>query len=220
MLCVNANRVTFAAFMLVEEAENRWRFTKQQLEYEEKQITWEIFKQKFLEKYFPEDLRRRKEVEFLNLRQRTMSVGEYAATFDELSKFCPYFHERVDERSVVQNLKAVADIKHTVSCLEISSSSILVNRYRIYENDTKARQAQWRQGGSLRHKRNELNHKKSYQRLSHTFWNSSRQNHPSPTNTSSMTNPIKCFQYGGPHISKNCPTKTVTCFNCGKTGHY
>jgi len=49
------------------------------LEDEGKQITWEVFKQKFLEKYFPEDIRRRKEVEFLNLRQRIMSVGEYAA---------------------------------------------------------------------------------------------------------------------------------------------
>jgi len=105
MTCADANRVTFATFMLVEEAENWWRFTKQQLEDEGRQITWEVFKQKFLEKYFPEDLQRRKEVEFLNLCQGTMSVGEYAAKFDELSKFCPYFHDRVDERSRVPSLK-------------------------------------------------------------------------------------------------------------------
>jgi len=52
-----------------------------------------------LQKYFLEDLRRRKEVEFLNLHQRTMFVGEYAAKFDELSKFCPYFHDKVYECS-------------------------------------------------------------------------------------------------------------------------
>jgi len=105
MPCVDANRVTFATFILVEGAENWWRFTKQQLEYEGRQITWKIFKQKFLEKYFPKDLQRRKEVEFLNLRQGTMSMGEYAAKFDELSKFCPYFHKRVDNIPVVQSLK-------------------------------------------------------------------------------------------------------------------
>ena len=88
MTCVNANRVTFATFMLVEEVENWWRFTKQELEDEKRQITWEASKQKFLEKYFLEDLQRRKEVEFLNHRQGAMCVGEYAAKFDELSKFC------------------------------------------------------------------------------------------------------------------------------------
>jgi len=29
MMCADANRVTFATFMLVEEVENWWRFTKQ-----------------------------------------------------------------------------------------------------------------------------------------------------------------------------------------------
>ena len=78
MTCANANRVTFATFILVEGAENWWRFTKQQLKDEGRQITWEVFKQKFLEKYFPEDLRRKKEVEFLNLCQGIMYVGEYS----------------------------------------------------------------------------------------------------------------------------------------------
>jgi len=96
MTCADANKVTFATFMLIEEAENWWRFTKQQLEDEGRQITWEVFKQNFLEKYFPEDLRRRKEVEFFNLHQGIMFVREYAAKFDELSKFCPYFHDSVD----------------------------------------------------------------------------------------------------------------------------
>jgi len=112
------------------------------LEDEGRQITWEVFKQKFLEKYFPEDLRRRKEVEFLNLRQGIMSVGEYAAKFDELSKFCPYFHDRVDERFCCSKFESGLrpDIKQAVGYLEISSFPTLVNRCRIYEDDTKARQ--------------------------------------------------------------------------------
>ena len=39
MTCADANRVTFATFMLVEEAKNWWRFTKHQLEDEGRQIT-------------------------------------------------------------------------------------------------------------------------------------------------------------------------------------
>jgi len=67
-----------------------------------------------------------------------MSVGEYAAKFDELSKFCPYFHERVDERFRCSKFKSGlrADIEQAVSYLEIFSFSTLVNRCRIYEDDT------------------------------------------------------------------------------------
>jgi len=35
----------------------------------------------FLEKYFPEDVRNKKEMEFLELRQGSMTVAEYAAKF-------------------------------------------------------------------------------------------------------------------------------------------
>jgi len=134
MTCADANKVTFATFMLVEEAENWWRFTKQHLEDERRQITWEVFKQKFLEKYFPKDLRRRKKVEFLNLHQGTMSVGEYATRFDELSKFCPYFHDRVDEHSRFSQFESGLrlDIEQVVGYLEISFFPTLVNRCRIY----------------------------------------------------------------------------------------
>jgi len=72
----------------------------------------------------------------------------------------------------------------------------------------------------LRHKINNFNNKKPYQRPSHASWNSLGQKHSSPANSLGITNPIKCFHYGGPHLSRNCTTKIITCFNCGKIGHY
>ena len=45
-----------------------------------------------MRKYIPEDLRTRKEVEFLNLKQGSSSVVEYAAKFEELSRFCSYIN--------------------------------------------------------------------------------------------------------------------------------
>ncbi|XP_050916551.1 uncharacterized protein LOC127131680 [Lathyrus oleraceus] len=41
----------------------------------------------FLRKYFPEDVRGKKEIEFLELKQGNLSVIEYAARFVELAKF-------------------------------------------------------------------------------------------------------------------------------------
>ncbi|XP_010678400.1 uncharacterized protein LOC104893955 [Beta vulgaris subsp. vulgaris] len=47
--------------------------------------TWEMFVEKLRNKFFPPALRRKKENEFLFLRQGQMSVVEYAAKFLELS---------------------------------------------------------------------------------------------------------------------------------------
>ena len=40
-------------------------------------------------KYYPKDVERAKEPEFLSLRQGNISVMEYTAKFDELSQFTP-----------------------------------------------------------------------------------------------------------------------------------
>jgi len=56
-------------------------------------------KEEFLKKYFPADLRSKKEVEFLQLKQGSMSVVEYVAKFEELSLFCPYINVEGAEES-------------------------------------------------------------------------------------------------------------------------
>lgn len=48
-----------------------------------------MFRKEFLEKYFPEEVRGKKEIEFLKLKQENMTVAEYAAKFEALVKFCP-----------------------------------------------------------------------------------------------------------------------------------
>ncbi|XP_027348092.1 uncharacterized protein LOC113859547 [Abrus precatorius] len=72
MACTDEEKVTY--------------IVRQQLEVETTHIGWPIFCRCFLEKYFPEDIRRKREKEFLNLRQGRMSIDEYAAKFNELSR--------------------------------------------------------------------------------------------------------------------------------------
>ena len=50
-------------------------------------ITWNAFKDKFLEIYFLRDLRKQRAKEFLELKQGNMSVGEYMAKFNELLQY-------------------------------------------------------------------------------------------------------------------------------------
>ncbi|XP_058223204.1 uncharacterized protein LOC131332910 [Rhododendron vialii] len=50
-------------------------------------MTFDEFETLFLDKYFPTPLRLVKEQEFLNLKQGTMIVTQYAAKFEELSRY-------------------------------------------------------------------------------------------------------------------------------------
>ncbi|KAF1893996.1 hypothetical protein Lal_00003911 [Lupinus albus] len=57
MGCSDVQKVTYASYMLMKEAENWWEFTRRQMETEGRVITWITFKEKFLQKYFSADLK-------------------------------------------------------------------------------------------------------------------------------------------------------------------
>ncbi|KAI8559804.1 hypothetical protein RHMOL_Rhmol04G0203000 [Rhododendron molle] len=52
-------------------------------------MTFAEFETLFLDKYFPTPLHLAKEQEFTNLKQGTMTVTQYAAKFEELSRYAP-----------------------------------------------------------------------------------------------------------------------------------
>ena len=77
--------------MLAVEADDWWLETCQRLEAAGENVTWVVFHREFLRKYFPEDVRGKKEIEFLELKQGNMSVIEYATKFAELAKCYPHY---------------------------------------------------------------------------------------------------------------------------------
>ncbi|XP_057452496.1 uncharacterized protein LOC130744322 [Lotus japonicus] len=83
LVCAEHRKVAFASYLLSGEART-WSSVRGRITPEEGELTWEIFKNYFLEKYFPADAKGRKEMKFLELKQEPMSVGEYAAKFEEL----------------------------------------------------------------------------------------------------------------------------------------
>ena len=56
-----------AEFVLASEAEHWWDQQSRGLEAPNEAITWELFRARVLGKYFPEDVRREKELAFLKL---------------------------------------------------------------------------------------------------------------------------------------------------------
>lgn len=99
MVYTKAQKVQFGAHMLTEEDDDLWGNTCQRLEVAGNEITWAMFKGEFMKQYFPKDICGKKEIEFLELKQRNSTIVEYAAKFEELMKLCPYYNDAAAEVS-------------------------------------------------------------------------------------------------------------------------
>nr|XP_027190148.1 uncharacterized protein LOC113786559 [Cicer arietinum] len=153
--CPEGQKVHLGTFMLTEEAEHWWDNARQRLENAGTAITWAIFKNMFLIKYFLEDIHNRKEMEFVKLEQGNMSVAEYAAKFKELSRYYPLYVGEAGEKSkcIKFEMGLRPEIKKQVGMQEIRDFPTLVNKSRIYDEDSRAEKAHYRNTGIMKDKR-------------------------------------------------------------------
>ncbi|XP_050908051.1 uncharacterized protein LOC127121639 [Lathyrus oleraceus] len=162
-------------------------------------ITWVVFKGAFLEKYFTADVRGRKEVEFLELKQGNMIVADYAAKFEELSRFCPYYNGAEAEMSKCIKFESGLrpEIKQFIRYQEIHQFSVL----------------------SVSDKRNgNLNQGKPYGDPSiKRKHRSDDEKNPSGGGASNFVRCYKCGEFG--HRISDYKSTTANCFKCGKPGH-
>ena len=86
--CPPDQRVSCAVSLLQSEAYDWW---KRELRSPRipNPMTWEFFVQEFRAKYVTEMYRESKWKQFLNLKQRNLSVAEYEKEFSHLSKYTP-----------------------------------------------------------------------------------------------------------------------------------
>jgi len=135
MQCEDAQKVRFGTHMLAEEADDWWVSLLPILEQGGVEVTWTMFRREFLDRYFPEDVRGKKEIEFLELKQGNMSVTEYAAKFVELAKFYPHYTPETAEFSKCIKFEngLRADIKRAIGYQKIHNFSEMVSSCRIYE---------------------------------------------------------------------------------------
>jgi len=66
--CTEAQKLNFATFLLETEAEYWWMSMQQQMLNRDEEVTWASFRTRFLEKYFPDNAKHEREVEFLTLQ--------------------------------------------------------------------------------------------------------------------------------------------------------
>ncbi|MCI82270.1 hypothetical protein A2U01_0103544, partial [Trifolium medium] len=71
-------KTTLGTYVLREEANNWWKNAKQRLGPGGVAIPWAMFKREFPVKYFPVDVKNKMVVEFMELKQGSLSVADYA----------------------------------------------------------------------------------------------------------------------------------------------
>src|SRR5262249_681632 len=88
--CPEEEKVVLATYTLQEKADIWWISEKRDIFRSRKDISWEEFLIVFRQKFFPEYIQDKKEQEFLDLKQGSLSVIEYEARFAEMEKFAPH----------------------------------------------------------------------------------------------------------------------------------
>ncbi|XP_057452518.1 uncharacterized protein LOC130744344 [Lotus japonicus] len=195
-------------------------------------ITWESFKKAFMDKYFPETAREEMENQFLRLRQGTMTVGEYAAKLEALSKHFRFFQTQVDEgylcNRFLRGLKN--EIEKAVRPLGIKVYQHVVEKAREVESMENRHRGQPDNGGPVRLGQSQLGRyngqkqdgrfdrgkalmKKPYQRPADRVPFAGRGATPAPKDDVIC---FKCNQKG--HYANECG-KEIVCWKCKKPGH-
>jgi len=87
MDCPEGFKVHLVTHQFEKEAKFWWGTVKPRAG--ESGLTWEKLRTLMDAQYYPRDMKRAKEQEFLRLKQGQMSATEYATKFNKLSRFAP-----------------------------------------------------------------------------------------------------------------------------------
>ena len=133
MTCTDEQKMIYATYMVVSEAEHWWKGTKALLQAQEIPLIQEQFKTIFLEKYFLVSVKNQKETKFLQLKQGNMTVGQYVSKFEELARFSSYLKYNPNENWKAKKFeyKLNPKIKSIVSTMETRNYALLVNKYKL-----------------------------------------------------------------------------------------
>lgn len=230
--CTGETKMEYATFLLTGEAECWWRGAKGIMQKNGEELTWEVFRQKFLDKYFPKSARAQKEAQFLSLYQGNMTVAEYAKKFESLARYFRFFNNQVDEDYKCERFESGLryDIKEVVAPHEIRQYEALVEKCKKVENLKRSRPNRDSAGGPVRHQGNQYSHNKSRQQGPYTRPQGNGRDQDRAQNgggqrpqnrNQNQNQPIRCFrcQEEG-HKSYDCPFKPRSCYICLKPDHF
>ncbi|XP_020523622.1 uncharacterized protein LOC110007368 [Amborella trichopoda] len=209
--CTEEQKVRLGTFMLEGDVEHWWGSVKQSWERSGTKVNWDTFLEAFNEKYFPDSVKERKEVEFIELQQGKLTVEQYAAKFLELSRYAPHVINMEAQKVNKFERGLMLDIRGRIMAANLKTFSPLVDlarkierdcdEYRLRKEQHKTRPTpsrDFQERGDQRH-----------DNAQRTFQGDIRQKQPVPCGS--------CGKLG--HAAPECWLRTKPCFKCGKLGH-
>ncbi|XP_052179895.1 uncharacterized protein LOC127793152 [Diospyros lotus] len=220
--CREEEKVNCATFMLQDEADRWWKGVKRAMTPRARApyITWERFKELFNEKYFPLNLRLKKEREFMELKKtRDMYVAQYKDVFSRLIRYMPIYED--DERIKAQKFLGGLNLKiqRALSSISIQSYSEVV--LQVFTTEANLSRIEAIQGESQQGRNHKAGKKLELQRLKFKpgtpCQRCQKQHHGKPCRFGTK-GCYNCGEMG--HLNQNCPKRGITCFNCQQIGHF
>ncbi|XP_040369350.1 uncharacterized protein LOC121051250 [Rosa chinensis] len=189
-------------------------------------MEWAVFKEKFLEKYFPQVERDKKELEFIQLTQGKMTVIEYETKFTKLSRFAPHMVD-TDDKKVRRFIGGLnSNIRRMVTQRRITYEEAVDKALTQEEENQKYRMEKERENGF----RGKRSHPISNQKSGRPWKQQTRRDaFQKPTTLTQQGKEVArglilCYNCGEMgHMSNACPKPHClpkSCYNCGKIGHF
>ncbi|KAF3685344.1 hypothetical protein FXO37_00715 [Capsicum annuum] len=179
-------------------------------------IEWEEFVTAFLERFFPQELREAKVLEFINLRQGNMTVKEYSLKFTELARYDP--HVVADNKTNMSKFASGVN-----DSMVNDSKSVMLNSdmtlARLMTHDQQIEEQKIKQGEKQNKRAKTSSFKFAQPKLE---GGNHSQFHPKSSVPASSSASAPVPKFGGT-CGKNhkgdCRAGTDVCFRCGKLSH-
>ena len=225
----------FASYYLKSEA-NYWWESVEPLE-EVEIVSWDRFKELFLEKYFPKYMQSQMELKFFELRQENSSVMEYERKFTELARFVPEYVNTDEKRAKRFQQGLRPWIRSKVAVFELSTYAVVVQKAMIIEGeseqynkerDSKKRKAESHGGSSGQgSSQGQFNKRPGFQQGKNTGFRKPEGGQGKQSNPQQNVNqqrqqrpPVPDCKTCGKKHSGVCNKSTIVCFKCNQKGHY
>ncbi|EXB29173.1 hypothetical protein L484_019698 [Morus notabilis] len=128
--------VEFAVYKIEGLANTWWKQVKRRMDVIG--LTWEQFETLFNEQYFPQSYKEEKALEFMSLLQGDMSIREYEAKFNDLSRFAPSLVESEHMRCLKFEKGLKNSVRRSLVALRLRNFQDLVAAATRVEQDNLA----------------------------------------------------------------------------------
>ncbi|XP_073025108.1 uncharacterized protein [Primulina eburnea] len=209
---------------LKDRAKMWWSTTLMTLDVQRIVSSWDIFKLKFKESYFPPSFYSSKASEFHNLKHGDMSVAEYAASFYGMLRYVP--HVASSQVAVVESfIEGLNDHLHpfvftgkplnyleAVEIAKRAEASLKRSGNRVPTQHHQSGRQQFSSSGSasLRLRGKKFKKRGSSSSSSGSSGNRGGYHYSGPY----------CDHCGGKYSSNQCVGVQGVCNNCGRPGHF